>query len=165
MWLPHGRHADRLFERVAVPREHGKKGVDVSTGYTESRNSIRPQCWREEMPPSSNNLVESGPEFYISKGNGDGNNDASVGNLKSDFISLAFLQLQSDTVHYSILINLISFLLPEPPDWVAPSSTTDSADRCPHQRTTSADLTANLQCDAYPIELDLGEHGGRRRTF
>lgn len=107
VWLPHGRHADRLFERVAVPREHGKKGVDVSTGYTESRNSIRPQWWREEMPPSSNNLVESAPEFYISKGNGDGNNDASVGNLQSDFISLAFLQLQSDTVHDSILINLI----------------------------------------------------------
>lgn len=28
VWLPHGRHADRLFERVAVPREHGKKGVN-----------------------------------------------------------------------------------------------------------------------------------------
>lgn len=59
------------------------------------------------MPPSSNNLVESVPEFYISKGNADGNNDASVGNLKSDLISLAFLQLQGDTVHDSILIDLI----------------------------------------------------------
>lgn len=28
VWLPHGRHADRLFEGVAVPREHGKKGVN-----------------------------------------------------------------------------------------------------------------------------------------
>lgn len=59
------------------------------------------------MPLSGNNPGESVLEFYISAGNGDGNNNASVGNLKSDFISLAFLQLQSDTVDYSILIKSI----------------------------------------------------------
>lgn len=41
----------------------------------------------------------------------------------------------------------------------------DSADQCPHQRTLSADQDANLLCDAYPMELDLGEHGGKTENI
>lgn len=28
VWLPHGGHAHRVFDRVAVPRERGERGVN-----------------------------------------------------------------------------------------------------------------------------------------
>lgn len=114
VWLPHGGHAHWVSDRVAVPRERAaREELMVSTGYAHTHTQRKPELhWPTELARD----IGVSPRASISRWNGEKTVGyyiycitkyvycSKVNGLRSDSISLAFLQL-GRTVNYISLLS------------------------------------------------------------